>query len=108
MGDLASVDKPEAGLLQSQEMLDRLIKAYYEEFISSIGENVKLGDFLKMIELRHKLAPGETAQKQFWNMLEGIRKQQISGGTSKPEPTGLRKKSGSVSKKSSKTRLSGK
>ncbi|MEW5995226.1 MAG: hypothetical protein AB1744_12665 [Candidatus Zixiibacteriota bacterium] len=58
-------------------LLDDLIRRYYRELLCSIDKNVKLGDFIKMIELRRKLAPGDTEQKQFWKMLERIRREEL-------------------------------
>ena len=59
-------------------LLDDLIKECYRELFKNIKENAKLGDFLKMIELRRKLAPAESDQKKFWNMLDKIRRDTLS------------------------------
>ncbi len=56
-------------------ILDDLIGKYYEELLQAVEKHAKLGDFIKMIELRRKLAPGDTEQKQFWRMLEKIRRE---------------------------------
>ena len=61
-------------------LLDDLIGKCYSELVKSITENAKLGDFLKMIELRRKLAPAESDQKKFWTMLDRIRRDTISDG----------------------------
>jgi hypothetical protein len=58
-------------------MLDDLIRRCYQELLKSIEEHPKLGDFLKMVELRRKLAPGDSDQKQFWKMLEKIRRETL-------------------------------
>lgn len=58
-------------------MLDDLIRRYYRELLKTVDEHVKLGDFIKMIELRRKLAPGDSEQKQFWKMLEKIRQETL-------------------------------
>ncbi len=58
-------------------MLDDLIRRCYGELLKSIQEHAKLGDFLKMVELRRKLAPGDSDQKQFWKMLEKIRRETL-------------------------------
>jgi hypothetical protein len=58
-------------------MLDDLIRRCYRELLKSIEEDAKLGDFLKMIELRRKLAPGDSDQKRFWKMLEKIRRETL-------------------------------
>jgi len=46
--------------------------------LESFKGNAKLGDFIKMIEMRRKLAPSDTEQKKFWNMLEKIRQETLS------------------------------
>jgi hypothetical protein len=58
-------------------MLDDLIRRCYWELLKSIEKHAKLGDFLKMVELRRKLAPGDSDQKQFWKMLEKIRRETL-------------------------------
>jgi hypothetical protein len=59
------------------DMLDELIEKWHEELKDKAEEQAKLGDFLKMIELRHKLAPGNSGSKQFWKMLEQIRQEAL-------------------------------
>lgn len=59
--------------------MDELIRRYYQELLKSINENVKVGDFIKMIEFRRKLAPAEAAQKKFWAMLDKVRKEALGG-----------------------------
>ena len=55
-------------------MLDNLIGTSYRQLLNETKANAKLGDLLKMIELRRKLTPSDSAQKEFWQMLERIRK----------------------------------
>ncbi len=65
----------ESGLKQgSIGILDELIKIIYERLLKDIDENLKVGDLLKMIELRHKLAPSSAEQEKFWAMLSRIRR----------------------------------
>lgn len=59
------------------EFLDKLIENYYELLIKNGDEKVKLGDLLKMIELKRKLAPENSEQKKFWKMLNKIRKENL-------------------------------
>lgn len=54
-------------------LLDDLLKRYAERLEKEIEEKPKLGDFLKMIELRRKIAPGDAEQKKFLKMLESAR-----------------------------------
>ena len=69
-----------SGLPEDLSMLDDLIKRCYEELLESFKEHAKLGDFLKMIEMRRKLAPSDTDQKKFWSMLEKIRQEALGKG----------------------------
>jgi hypothetical protein len=64
-------------------MLDDLIRRYYRELLKSVKEHAKLGDFIKMIELRRKLAPGDADQKEFWRMLEQIRQETLRADSGK-------------------------
>jgi hypothetical protein len=54
-------------------VLDSLIGTCYRQLITENRANAKLGDLLKMIELRRKLTPSDSSQKEFWQMLELIR-----------------------------------
>ena len=58
-------------------MLDDLIRRCYRELKNIIEQNPKLGDFIKMIELRRKLAPSDADQQEFWRMLEQIRQEEL-------------------------------
>jgi hypothetical protein len=69
-----SVDLPE-----DLAMLDELISQCYGELLRSVKGNAKLGDFIKMIELRRKLAPKDSDQREFWDMLDRIREKMLPG-----------------------------
>lgn len=58
-------------------MLDDLIGKLYRSLCKKLGKNGKLGDLLKMIELRRKLAPQDSAQRQFWEMMNRIRQEEM-------------------------------
>ena len=75
---MAGKKSKSSGFPEDLSMLDDLIKRCYEELLKSFKENAKLGDFIKMIEMRRKLAPSDTDQKKFWNMLEKIRQEALS------------------------------
>ena len=60
-------------LPEDAQMLDNLIEKCYEQLARRIAKDAKLGDFLKMVEMRAKLTPGEAEQKKFWQMLDRIR-----------------------------------
>ena len=59
-------------------MLDELIRRSYRELLATISENVKIGDFIKMLETRHKLMPTGDDQREFWSMLERIRQETLT------------------------------
>jgi len=57
--------------------LDKLIKNYSSQLLKNGDEKIKLGDLLKMIELRRKLSPENSEQKKFWKMLNKVRKENL-------------------------------
>lgn len=71
-------------------MLDDLIGKLYRSLCIKLGKSGKLGDLLKMIELRRKLAPQDSAQRAFWEMMNRIREESLphGHGYSKSEMTG--------------------
>jgi len=75
MSDEDKNEKP----LTSLQMLDELIKKHYEMLKGKKIKDVKIGDFLKMIEVRRKLAPVDADQREFWSMLEKVRKEAMTG-----------------------------
>jgi hypothetical protein len=74
---MAAKKTKSSGFSEDLSMLDDLIKRCYQELLKSFKENVKLGDFIRMIEMRRKLAPSDTDQKKFWSMLEKIRQKTL-------------------------------
>ena len=69
-----------------EKMLDELIAQYYSEVIKHVEKNAKLGDLIKMIELRHKLTPGGADQKRFWKLVDDIRQGAVEKKPTKPSP----------------------
>ena len=67
---------------ESLEILDDLIKRYYERLLIDIEIKLKPGDLIKMIELRNKLAPNGEDQQKFWAMLSKIRRAALKSETS--------------------------
>ena len=59
-------------------VLDDLIGKAFKALDNEMEKNPKLGDLLKMIELRRKLLPNEEDQKQFWASLERIRQKNLA------------------------------
>ena len=73
--------------------LDELIQKYAEKIIENIkNEQVKIGDFLKMIELKRKLSPSDSEQSKLWKMLEKIRLEVAKKNSQKSESKDVRKK----------------
>lgn len=58
-------------------LLDKLIQNYYTQLLKNGDEKIKLGDLLKMIELKRKLSPENSEQKKFWKMLNKVRKENL-------------------------------
>ncbi|MBI5266895.1 MAG: hypothetical protein HY851_06645 [candidate division Zixibacteria bacterium] len=83
------------GMPEDLTLMDELIRRYYQELLKSINENVKVGDFIKMIEFRRKLAPADSSQKKFWAMLDNVRKEALGGekGTIQKSSAGRRSES---------------
>ena len=79
----------------STDILDELIKKIYKRLLKDIDKNLKVGDLLKMIELRHKLAPSSAEQEKFWAMLSKIRRDVLKNpaGSDKPKKKGIPQKS---------------
>ena len=67
---------------ESLEILDDLIKRYYERLLIDIEIKLKPGDLIKMIELRNKLASKGEDQQKFWAMLSKIRRAALKSETS--------------------------
>ncbi len=67
------------------DVLDELIGNYYKKLKETEGKDIKIGDFLKMVEMRKKLMPSAADQQKFWNMLDEIRKEDLPNDDKKPE-----------------------
>ena len=65
--------------------LTKLINKYYKHILANVKDHAKLGDLLKMIELKLKLLPDNSDQKQFWKMMQEIRREKLPA---KRTPTG--------------------
>ena len=59
-------------------LLDDLILRYYRRLLDPEDEQTKVGDFLKMIELRHNVTPQGADQGRFWKELEKIRQSALA------------------------------
>ena len=67
----------------SLDVLDSLIMATYEKMLERMEKNPKLGELIKMIELRHKLTPEGAEQEKFWKKLDDLRRESLGGKTTK-------------------------
>ena len=67
-------------------VLDDLIDGCYGAILETLKKDAKLGDLLKMIELRRKLTPNEEEQKQFWSMLESVRQKHLAKSDCEKNP----------------------
>ncbi len=65
-------------------ILDRLIERYAAVLELQPDENIKIGDFLKLVEIRNKLQPDNTTQGAFWSHLDDIRKSELPDPAKKP------------------------
>ncbi len=66
----------------SLEILDDLIDRYYRAIMAQIEDEpdkLKMGELLKMIELRIKQTPTDQKKKQFWDMIENVRREYLTG-----------------------------
>ena len=65
-------------------ILDDLIAKSFEKIAANSEKLDKIGDLLKMIELRRKLSPTDHEQKKFWKMIDRIRQEKMSQPKKKP------------------------
>jgi hypothetical protein len=72
------------------ELLDDLIRRCYRTVTRQLDESTKIGDLLKMIELRRKLTPDDSSQKELWKLLERVRRDALGARS-----TGSKKKAAS-------------
>jgi len=68
---------------QYRQVLDDLILLAFERYADSDDNSVKIGDLVRMIELRHKITPEGADQKQFWSELDKLRKKALRTPPSK-------------------------
>ncbi len=71
------------------KLLDELIGKYYKTLIDRAKDDAKLGDFLKMLELRRKLTPKNLEKKELWDLLQKIRREAMTDHPlGEPKPDG--------------------
>ncbi|UCD16385.1 MAG: hypothetical protein JSV44_07925 [Candidatus Zixiibacteriota bacterium] len=64
--------------LDDIEILERLRDDLYQAIMDN-EPNAKVGDLVKVIELKRKLTVSGKAEKKFWDMINSIRKGELSG-----------------------------
>lgn len=76
----------------STTRIDALIEAGFDKLHAKVSnDGIKtIGEFLKMIDMRMKVAAKEPGNREFWDMLDKIRKTQL--GEKKPKITTARKR----------------
>lgn len=60
--------------------LDRL-EELKNKFMERVNENeisIKVGDFLKILELQKQLSEDKAGEQKFWEMIEEIRQEELS------------------------------
>jgi hypothetical protein len=72
-------------------IVENILQKLYELFNTQPSE-VKVGDILKVIELKHKLIVTGHAERKFWSMIEQVRQEQLNSGPS--AKVSLRKRKG--------------
>jgi hypothetical protein len=60
------------------EILEELKQKFYKE-ISQSKTPPKVGELLKVIEMKSKLSVAGKAEKKFWEMINKIRQEELSG-----------------------------
>jgi|GEM_PF-7053133 len=81
---------------EDKSTIDSLIEKHAKVLIKNADESVKIGDLIKLIEIRLKLAPGEEGKKELLRLLEKVRRENLPGAekTSKKTRGTGKKKSG--------------
>ncbi|MBN1211422.1 MAG: hypothetical protein JXA92_02485 [candidate division Zixibacteria bacterium] len=90
---------PEKNKVLTQEdksTIDSLIETHAKVLIKKADESVKIGDLIKLIQIRLKLAPGEEDKKELLRLLEKVRRENLPGEekTKKKNRAAGKKKSG--------------
>jgi hypothetical protein len=81
---------------EDKSTIDTLIEKHSKVLADKADQNVKIGDLIKLIEIRLKLAPGEEDKKELLRLLEKVRLENLPGEKKADEQSGTtkRKKNG--------------
>lgn len=82
-------------------LLDDLIIREYRNLLEPDNTSIRLGEFLKMIELRHKLTPTGADQREFWAEMDRIRQKVLAA--EKPPRTRVKTTARKTRKKGAKS-----
>lgn len=64
--------------LSDLEILEDLKERLYQAIINNDAQP-KVGDLLKVIEMKNKLSVSGKAEKKFWDLINKIREEELSG-----------------------------
>jgi len=79
-GAANSKEAPEfAGL----RLLDDLIRDSFKNVSEGFKEKPKLGDWLKMLEVRAKLTAEKASNRELWKLLDEVRREVLKNGDKK-------------------------
>jgi len=82
---------------EDKSTIDSLIEKHTEVLIEKADKSVKIGDLIKLIEIRLKLAPGEEDKKELLRLLEKVRRENLPGAekaSKKTRAAGKKKRGG--------------
>jgi len=74
-------------------VFDEIIRRAFAEFCEGEQVNIKIGEFvMKAIKQKNDLTPQGSDQKEFWKMIEQIRKKKLAENTSSSSKVKRKKK----------------
>ncbi len=87
----ADTDEQDEKIIDDLDILEDLKQAIYNA-IKNDEPQPKVGDLLKVIELKRKLSVEGKGEKKFWDMVNKIREEELSkpknSGSTKNKPKG--------------------
>lgn len=78
---------PVRSVAHDLDAIERLIERCERE-LADTDLNVKLTDFVRLLEFRSKLKPAVDAEKTFWSMIHDMRREELtrwSGSRTRPD-----------------------
>ncbi len=70
-------DELEASRKDGVGMLDDMIGIHYDQFMAAKKKELKVGDMIKLIDLRYRLSPTSADQIKFWKHLDKVRRKHL-------------------------------